>query len=80
MQNNPEWNSDLPVCSHVHIGGRQAGWHIPFVPFKLLRKAPHAHPQQHVVLNVNQTSTQGVQREGGDGVEGRRGAGACIPS
>lgn len=41
---------------------------------------PHAHLQQHVVLNMNQTTRQGEQREGGDGVKERREAEACIPS
>lgn len=74
-QKNTVWSADLPIRSHMHAGGRQADWHIRPVPFKLLlRKAPHArahtHTEQHVVLNVNQTTMQGVQREGGDGVKG----------
>lgn len=76
-QNDPIGCSDLPVCSHVHAGGRQTRLTYPSCPVpcrcaKLLIRSSCTHTQQHVVLNVNQTTTQGVQTEGGDGVMGWR--------
>lgn len=70
-QSGPVWSSDPSVCGHVHAGGKQAGWHIRPVPFKLLlRKAPRSHaatcgfkcePDHHAGWAEG-------GREGGDGV------------